>query len=966
MKRSVQSIVLLVAIVIPVSYLPLAMASGFPDLHIAGTSIRGGEVVNEGVVNLNVSVENSGEDVYQTFCVAVEVDGSIVDTEEINGLRSGIIKNVTFILSLAPGDHLIRIIADFYNWICEENEQNNEKIILVHVRETKPDLFVSEVEGFEKNLTDGKNVEIKIHIENSGHTVEKTFNVEITAGMSKKTIPVKESIGPEDTVVLPVNITPRGFDSQKFVIKIDSENVVEESNESNNIWARNVTIYRYLPWYSKDLHYRLPLKTDGDGIAEFSINIENLLSRLGLTGCTFDNNSVRLIEYDYSGVENDSVIYCYNIDENGMLNLKWLAEEGYYMMYFDVVENGNKNRINCADIEDNATVNVKEIFSVETWNIEISGLENHSAIARNSTYSLIVRSNAEIENVRMDVYRDGSFVKNISFDSSDSMNFTGSYTFSKDGNYTLNIVSTDKAGYEVSESLEIAVREADIVLSEVSLPESIYRGTPAAATVKIDTNVVIRNLTICMKLVYEDGMVSFFNVTKTLKSYHEEFPVSFSAKESGNVSMEVRAYLPENVPDKDPENNVFMVSMFVLEPPDIKVMGVSASHNLSEERPAVVYALIKNSENESVEARVLLYIAKGSLDWSPSKVVYSKLMNLPPHSVVNVSLIWENPKGGRWMFGVEARTVGVNDGNIMDNRKVGVMEIKTGDETPPVIEDLSVDTGKGEVGYPVRVFANISDENGISDAKVCLIYPDGHTGLYPMILINNSWYSEIDNLTVPGYYMLYIEATDGSYLSNVNRSNIIKFDISEDYTPPLIQSVFTIPCEKQLIDEPVTIGCIIRDNVAVREVNITIVKPNGEIINGKMDRYENDLFMINRSFSGIGKYSFFIGAEDVNGNRNISGIHTIWITKNLNDTDSDGIPDWWEKMYGLNPKNPDDVTGDMDGDGFTEIKEYMDGLNPTIPNTVGGFSQYEMLITMIIGLTLLPMMIVIILSDRRD
>ena len=966
MKRSAQSIVFLIAIVIPISYLPLAMASGFPDLHIVGTSIRGGEVIDEGIVNLNVSVENSGEDVYQTFCVAVEVDGSIVDTEEINGLRDGITKNVTFTLSLAPGDHLIRVIADFYNWICEENEQNNERIILVHVRERKSDLFVSEVEGFEEKLADGKNVELKIHIENSGHAVERTFNVEITAGMSKKTIPVEESIGLGDTVVLPVNITPRGFDSQKFVIKIDPENVVKESNESNNVWERNVTIYKYLPWYSKDFHYRLPLKTDGDGVAEFSINIENLLSPLGLTGCTFDKNSVRLVEYDYSGVKNDSVIYCYNIDGNGMLNLKWLAEEGYYMMYFDVVENGNKSGINCTDIEDNVTVNAREIFSVETWNIEIIGLENHSAIARNSTYSLMVRSNAKIENVRMGVYRDGSFVKSISFDSSDYMNFTGSYTFSKDGNYTLKLVSTDKAGYAVSESLKIVVREADVVLSGVSLPESIYRGTPAAATVKIDTNVVIENLTICMKLVYENGMVSFFNVTKALKSYHEEFPVSFSAKESGNVSMEVRACLPENVPDKDPENNVFIVSMFVLEPPDIKVIGVSASHNLSGERPAVVYALIKNSENESVEARVLLYIAKGSLDWSPSRVVYSKPIDLPPHSVVNVSLIWENPKGGRWMFGVEARTVGINDGNIMDNRKVGVMEIKAGDEKPPVIEDLGIDTGKGEVGYPVKVFASISDESGISDARVCLIYPDGHTGFYPMILINNSWYSEIDNLTLPGHYMLYIEATDGSYLSNVNRSNIIKFDISEDYTPPLIESVFTIPREKQLIDQPVTIGCIIRDNVAVREVNITIVKPNGEIINGKMDRYENDLFMINRSFSGIGKYSFFISAEDVNGNRNISGIHTIWITRNLNDTDSDGIPDWWERMYGLNPENPDDVTGDMDGDGFTEIKEYMNGLNPTIPNTVGGFSQYEMLITMLIGLTLLPMMIVIILSDRRD
>jgi len=41
------------------------------------------------------------------------------------------------------------------------------------------------------------------------------------------------------------------------------------------------------------------------------------------------------------------------------------------------------------------------------------------------------------------------------------------------------------------------------------------------------------------------------------------------------------------------------------------------------------------------------------------------------------------------------------------------------------------------------------------------------------------------------------------------------------------------------------------------------------------------------------------------------------------DTDQDGMPDEWETMYGLDPANPDDHSGDIDGDGYTNIEEYL-------------------------------------------
>jgi hypothetical protein len=44
------------------------------------------------------------------------------------------------------------------------------------------------------------------------------------------------------------------------------------------------------------------------------------------------------------------------------------------------------------------------------------------------------------------------------------------------------------------------------------------------------------------------------------------------------------------------------------------------------------------------------------------------------------------------------------------------------------------------------------------------------------------------------------------------------------------------------------------------------------------------------------------------------------------DSDKDGMPDKWEKVNGLDPKNPEDRNGDLDKDGFTNLEEYMNSL----------------------------------------
>lgn len=49
------------------------------------------------------------------------------------------------------------------------------------------------------------------------------------------------------------------------------------------------------------------------------------------------------------------------------------------------------------------------------------------------------------------------------------------------------------------------------------------------------------------------------------------------------------------------------------------------------------------------------------------------------------------------------------------------------------------------------------------------------------------------------------------------------------------------------------------------------------------------------------------------------------------DSDGDGLPDEWEKRYGLNPNDPSDANADLDGDGFTNLEEHLAGTDPTDP-----------------------------------
>jgi hypothetical protein len=53
----------------------------------------------------------------------------------------------------------------------------------------------------------------------------------------------------------------------------------------------------------------------------------------------------------------------------------------------------------------------------------------------------------------------------------------------------------------------------------------------------------------------------------------------------------------------------------------------------------------------------------------------------------------------------------------------------------------------------------------------------------------------------------------------------------------------------------------------------------------------------------------------------------------LADTDLDGMPDWWEDLYGLNRLSNLDAALDADGDGWNNLQEFLQGTDPDVANT---------------------------------
>ena len=82
-----------------------------------------------------------------------------------------------------------------------------------------------------------------------------------------------------------------------------------------------------------------------------------------------------------------------------------------------------------------------------------------------------------------------------------------------------------------------------------------------------------------------------------------------------------------------------------------------------------------------------------------------------------------------------------------------------------------------------------------------------------------------------------------------------------------------------------------------------------------------DARVINDVRNGTGKI--------INSQKDVGGYPELKSGPAPIDTDHDGLPDDWEKNYGLDPNDSADGAMDKDGDGYTNLEEYLNRTDPT-------------------------------------
>jgi hypothetical protein len=126
----------------------------------------------------------------------------------------------------------------------------------------------------------------------------------------------------------------------------------------------------------------------------------------------------------------------------------------------------------------------------------------------------------------------------------------------------------------------------------------------------------------------------------------------------------------------------------------------------------------------------------------------------------------------------------------------------------------------------------------------------------------------------------------------------------------------------------VNIICVLADDMDINEIKVVVTFPNGAKTENAMLWSSDGKYVYKDTYRVVGSYTFYIVFEDMVGNKYMTMSKNFWITTNLDDVDSDGMPDWWEEKYDFNPEYPIDAYDDADDDGYTNKEEYEIGTNP--------------------------------------
>ncbi|MBE6380963.1 MAG: hypothetical protein E7047_08545 [Lentisphaerae bacterium] len=218
------------------------------DLTVASFSAPAAAAQNQSV-KLNFTIKNSGKGAAESCKLYIYNDGVKIGETTISALAAGASYSGSYTISagkLTSGTHRLRLVADGANTVVESDNNNNgySRAVTVTAASTaKVDLLVSTFAGASE-ITDSDAFKINFTVKNTGSDIASYNKLYIyDDGVKIGEVFVGTIYGNSTysgSYTIAAGTLAAGVNRIRLVA--DGENIIAETNESNNGYTRSITV----------------------------------------------------------------------------------------------------------------------------------------------------------------------------------------------------------------------------------------------------------------------------------------------------------------------------------------------------------------------------------------------------------------------------------------------------------------------------------------------------------------------------------------------------------------------------------------------------------------------------------------------------------------------------------------------------------------------------------------------------
>ncbi len=246
----------------------VTLSTLIPDLIIESITGSPTEPSIEDEVIFTVTIKNQDSGKAGLARVYFYIDDSYRGYQDVPELEAGATVTKTFTWTAQAGLHDIKAVADYYDWVIESDETNNEKTVTFPI----PDLIIESIMGSPAEPSIGDNVTFTVTIMNQGTSSASSCRVDFYIDGSSVDYQDVPELDAGATVDKTFTWTAQA-DLHTIKAVADSDNKVTEDDETNNektitlsILAPDLTI-KTITWSPTD-------PSTGDNVT-FTVTIKN-------------------------------------------------------------------------------------------------------------------------------------------------------------------------------------------------------------------------------------------------------------------------------------------------------------------------------------------------------------------------------------------------------------------------------------------------------------------------------------------------------------------------------------------------------------------------------------------------------------------------------------------------------------------------------------------------------------------